>query len=175
MCNKSLLGTAVLSQTVASCGRGKPYIAPNFRGWRSILEKCENFAPQIWCYNGNIPDSERQTHLYFPCFQFSTHLYKLPSPPPLPPSPPPLPSPSLPFPPLPLSLPSPQILDHLSLIPEQSRVSQYVRKTLTKKRQSGVGGGKGEKAGGEGTDGREGGKILRVSAAGNVKKVSGRE
>ena len=65
---------------------------------------------------------------------------------------------------------TPQVLDHLSLVPEQSRVAQYVRKTLAKKRRSGggkVGGGKGGCDGvdGEGCDktggysGRSGAKV----------------
>ena len=60
-----------------------------------------------------------------------------------------------------------QILEHVSLIPEQSRVSLYIRKTLTKKRRSG--GGRGGEGRGEHTDHGEEEKALPESGAGNMK------
>ena len=54
-----------------------------------------------------------------------------------------------------------QILDHLSLVPEQSRVAIYVRKTLAKKRLSGRGGGGGQ---GEGVDGDKGSRDSRTGS-----------
>ena len=60
----------------------------------------------------------------------------------------------------------PQILDHMSLVPEQSRVAVYVRKTLAKKRRSNESSKKGKS---EEIDG--GSKGLKVAGGGGVKRA----